>query len=78
MSLYRFFKSLTCLPTAEEAGLSAHTTEEANRAVEEVSVLRWKTRSIQKASLLKFVRYAVENGNGAEGWSMQLFKCNHI
>ena len=36
MSLYRFFKPLTCLPTAEEAGLSAPTTEEANKAVKEV------------------------------------------
>ena len=36
MSLYRFFKTLTCLPTAEEAGLYACTTEEANKAVEEV------------------------------------------
>ena len=36
MSLYRFFKPLMCLPTAEEAGLSAHTTEKANKAVEEV------------------------------------------
>ena len=36
MSLYRFFKLLMCLPTAEETGLSACTTEEANKAVEEV------------------------------------------
>ena len=33
---YRFFKPLTCLPTAQEAGLSARKTEEANKAVEEV------------------------------------------
>ena len=33
---YRLFKPLTCLPTAEEAGLSARKTEEANKAVEEV------------------------------------------
>ena len=36
MSLYRLLKLLTCLPTAEKAGLSTHTTEEANKAVEEV------------------------------------------
>ena len=35
-SLYRFFKPLTCLPTAEEAGLSARTTKEANKAVVKV------------------------------------------
>ena len=66
MSLYRFFKPLTCLPTAEKAGLSACTTEEANK--------RGKTRreSIQQVSLLKFMQYAAENGNGAEGWSMQV------
>ena len=59
MSLCRFFKSLKkCLPTAEEAGLSARTTEEA---VEEVltsqhSALREKTRKerVQQVSLLKF------------------------
>ena len=33
---YCLFKLLTCLPTAEEAGLSARKTEEANTAVEEV------------------------------------------
>ena len=36
MSLYCFFKPLTCLPTAKEAGLSAPTTEEDNKAVEKV------------------------------------------
>ena len=36
MSLYHFLKPLTCLPTAEEPGLSARTTEEANKALEEV------------------------------------------
>jgi len=36
MTLYRFFTPLTCLPTAEETGLSVRTTEEANKAVEEV------------------------------------------
>ena len=33
MSLYHFFKPL---PTAEEAGLSAPTTEEANKAIKDV------------------------------------------
>lgn len=36
MSLYHFFKLLTHLPTAEEAGVSAHTTEEAKKTIEEV------------------------------------------
>ena len=36
MSLYRFFKPLTSVPIAEEAGLSACTAEGANKAVEEV------------------------------------------
>ena len=36
MSLYCFFKLLTHLPTAEEAGVSAHATEEAKKSVEEV------------------------------------------
>ena len=27
---------------------------------------------IQHVSLLKFMQYAAENGNGAEGWSMQV------
>ena len=36
MSLYRFFKPLTCLQTVEEAGLSAPTTEEPNKTVKEV------------------------------------------
>ena len=62
MSLYRFFKLLTCLQIAKKAGLSTHTTEEAYKAVEKVlasqhsaSVRKTRRKSIQQVSLTKFV-----------------------
>ena len=72
MSLYFFFKLLTCLPTTKEARLYARTAEGANNAIEEgkSASARENKKSVQVSD--------VENGNGAEGWSMQLFKRNHV
>ena len=81
-SLYCFFKLLTCLPTAKEAGLLACTTEEANKTVEEVLTSQRSTcvrvnkkRSIQQVSpeiQAHIGRYAAENGNGAAVKSLRL------
>ena len=60
-TLRHFFTPQTCLPTAEETGLFAQTTEEANKAVEDVlKPQRWhlqvktaRRESIQQVLLLK-------------------------
>ena len=50
----------------------------ASKSVFGICEVKQEEKVYNKFSLLKFVRYATKNGNGAEGWSMQLFKCNHI
>ena len=43
-----------CLPTAEEAGLSARTTEEANKAVEKVLASQASVREKKEENVYKF------------------------
>ena len=85
MSLHRFFKPLTCLPTAEETGLSASTVEETNKAVEEElgsqrsasarpNKKRKYTTTFTPEVRAQIGRYAAENGNGA---AVKKFKATH-
>ena len=43
-----------CLPTAEEAGLSARTTEEANKAVEKVLASQASVRENKRRMYTSF------------------------
>ena len=78
-TLRHFFTPQTCLPTAEETGLSAQTTEEANKAVEDVLKPQRLASASENRKKRKYTtsfapedwghihvgRYAAENGNGA-------------
>ena len=70
-------------PSAEEAGLSAHTTEEANKASASKSAFGICEEKQEEKVYNKFhsrnsCDMLLKNGNGAEGWSMQLYKRNHV
>ena len=74
MSLRRYFKPISTLPTPEETGISAVATKEANKAVKRVldedksekpplKLRKYTTLSDEQRA--KVGKYAAENGNTA-------------
>ena len=73
MSLRKYFKPASALPTLEKTGLSTHATAKANKAVERTIQSERKTKSAgtKRTYTSTFIpedraaigKYAAENGN---------------